>query len=117
MEITAKIWKSQPKYEYLNQNMDITPEIWKSRPKYEYLNENMDITTKIWKSRPKYGNQGQTPQLYFFGFSQYFANWHYQFVLSWYPHQPETHQLSFKKVSYGREEFQRTGHIDRTRDT
>ena len=24
--------------------------------------------------------------------------WHYQFVLSWYLHQPESHQLSLKKV-------------------
>ena len=26
--------------------------------------------------------------------------WHYQLVLSWYPHQPESHQLSLHKVSY-----------------
>ena len=25
-------------------------------------------------------------------------NWHYQLVLSWYLHQPESHQLSFTKV-------------------
>ena len=26
--------------------------------------------------------------------------WHYQLVLSWYLHQPESHQLSLHKVSY-----------------
>ena len=26
--------------------------------------------------------------------------WHYQLVLTWYLHQPESHQLSFKNVSY-----------------
>ena len=26
--------------------------------------------------------------------------WHYQFVLSWYLHQLESHQLSFKKLAY-----------------
>ena len=38
----------------------------------------------------------------------------YQFVLSWYLHQPESHQLSFKKVSYSLTD---TKHIDRTRST
>ena len=28
--------------------------------------------------------------------------WHYQLVLTWYLHQPESHQLSFTKVSYSR---------------
>ena len=28
--------------------------------------------------------------------------WHYQLVLSWYPRQPESHQLSLQKVSHGR---------------
>ena len=27
--------------------------------------------------------------------------WHYQLVLSWYPRQPESHQLSLTEVSYG----------------
>ena len=26
--------------------------------------------------------------------------WHYQLVLSWYPHQPESHQLNLNKVCY-----------------
>ena len=26
--------------------------------------------------------------------------WHYQLVLSWYPHQPESHQLSLQKLSH-----------------
>ena len=26
--------------------------------------------------------------------------WHYQLVFSWYPHQPESHQLSLNKVCY-----------------
>ena len=26
--------------------------------------------------------------------------WHYQFVLTWYPHQPESHQLSLQKVAW-----------------
>ena len=39
--------------------------------------------------------------------------WHYQLVLSWYLHQPESHQLSFTKVSDRRT----TGPIDRTPGT
>ena len=27
-------------------------------------------------------------------------HWHYQLVLSWYPHQPESHQLSLNKVAH-----------------
>ena len=37
-------------------------------------------------------------------------NWHHQFVLSWYLHQPESHQLSFKSMSY----LDRSRPIDRT---
>ena len=33
-------------------------------------------------------------------FSYQMAPWHYQLVLSWYLYQPESHQLSFKKVLY-----------------
>ena len=36
--------------------------------------------------------------------------WHYQLVLSWYLHQPESHQLSLHKVCDG----QTSGPIDRT---
>ena len=39
--------------------------------------------------------------------------WHYQLVLSWYIHQPESHQFSLQKLS----QFQRTGPIDRTPGT
>ena len=38
---------------------------------------------------------------------------HHQLVLSWYHHQPESHQQSFKNVSSCR---QRSGHIDHTPD-
>ena len=36
--------------------------------------------------------------------------WHYQLVLTWYLHQPTSHQLTFNKVS----QLQTTGPIDRT---
>ena len=39
--------------------------------------------------------------------------WHYQLVLTWYLHQPESHQLSFKNVSY----LHTSGPIDRTPGT
>ena len=39
--------------------------------------------------------------------------WHHQLVLSCYPHQPESHQLSLKIVL----QFQRSGPIDRTPGT
>ena len=39
--------------------------------------------------------------------------WHYQLVLSWYLHQPESHQLSLQKVT----QLERTGPIDRTPGT
>ena len=38
--------------------------------------------------------------------------WHYQLVLTWYLHQPESHQLSFKSIS-----SVTTGPIDRTPGT
>ena len=34
------------------------------------------------------------------------AYWHYQLVLSWYLHQPESHQLSFNNVSHSLSERQ-----------
>ena len=36
--------------------------------------------------------------------------WHYQLVLSWYLHQPETHQLSQQNISH----LETLGPIDRT---
>ena len=39
--------------------------------------------------------------------------WHYQLVLAWYLHQPETHQLSFTNLS----DSLTTGPIDRTPGT
>ena len=39
--------------------------------------------------------------------------WHYQLVLTWYLHQPESHQLSFNKVPHSIT----TGPIDRTPGT
>merc|ERR1719209_527388 len=41
---------------------------------------------------------------------------HYQLVLSWYLHQPESHQLSLNKV-YSLSQLETTRPIDRTRDT
>ena len=40
------------------------------------------------------------------------AYWHYQLVLSWYLHQPESHQFSLNKVSDGRTDRQTDGHPD-----
>ena len=42
--------------------------------------------------------------------------WHYQLVLSWYLHQPESHQLSLHK-GLRLTQWERLGPIDRTRDT
>ena len=43
------------------------------------------------------------------------AYWHYQLVLSWYLHQPESHQLSLHKGKVS--EWETSRPIDRTRDT
>ena len=43
--------------------------------------------------------------------------WHYQLVLTWYLHQSESHQLSFKNVSNVLTQLERTGPIDRTPGT
>ena len=43
--------------------------------------------------------------------------WHYQLVLTWYLHQLESHQLSFKNVSEWVSEWQTSGHINRTPGT
>ena len=40
--------------------------------------------------------------------------WHYQLVLSWYLHQPESHQLSLHKVSHSLSDGQTSGPKDRT---
>ena len=42
--------------------------------------------------------------------------WHYQLVLTWYLHQPESHQLSLQQP-LGLSEWQTTGPIDRTPGT
>ena len=40
--------------------------------------------------------------------------WHYQLVLTWYLHQPESHQLSLNKVSHSLTDGQTSGPKDRT---
>ena len=40
--------------------------------------------------------------------------WHYQLVLSWYLHQPESHQISLKKMLYWLTHSVTSGPIDRT---
>ena len=40
--------------------------------------------------------------------------WHYQLVLTWYPHQPESHQLSLQNVLYVVCDGRTSGPIDRT---
>ena len=43
--------------------------------------------------------------------------WHHQLVLSWYLHQPESHQLSLQKVLESLSQWETSGPIDRTPGT
>ena len=43
--------------------------------------------------------------------------WHHRLALSWYQHQPESHQQSLTKFLYVGRELERPGPIDRTPET